>query len=135
MYLFGTDFLKTLRAHDVEVTSMRRRYVASTSLRRRVPAGYLPPPPCPPNILNLGPPPNILTLPTPMKLYTNEAEGSRQLKERATSVICCADSKTKQWSTVFYIKCMNPFVNQSLFGFVYFILIKGEITVCFMQIV
>ena len=34
------------------MTSMRRRYVASTSLRRHVPAGNLPPPP---NILNLAP--------------------------------------------------------------------------------
>ena len=46
------------------MTSMRRRYVASTSLRRHVPAGNLAP---------LGPPknskpwpPNILNLPTPM---------------------------------------------------------------------
>ena len=36
------------------MTSMRRRYVASTSLRRHVHAGNLPPP-WPPNILNLGP--------------------------------------------------------------------------------
>ena len=60
----GTDLLKTLWAHDVEMTSMRRRYVASTSLRRHVPARNLAP---------LGPPiskpwpPNILDLPTPMK--------------------------------------------------------------------
>ena len=38
------------------MTSMRRRYVASTSLRRHVPAGNLPPPLAP----------NILNLPTPM---------------------------------------------------------------------
>ena len=38
------------------MTSMRRRYVASTSLRRHVPAGNSPPPPWPPNILNLNPP-------------------------------------------------------------------------------
>ena len=44
MQLFGTDLLKTYWAHDVKVTSMRRRYVASTSLRRHVPAGNLPPP-------------------------------------------------------------------------------------------
>ena len=31
-------------AHNVEMTSMRRRYVASTSLRRHVPAGNLAPP-------------------------------------------------------------------------------------------
>ena len=43
MQLFGTDLLKTYWAHDVEMTSMRRRYVASTSLRRHVPAGNLPP--------------------------------------------------------------------------------------------
>ena len=55
MQLFGTDLLKTYWAHDVEMTSMRRRYVASTSLRRHVPAGNLAPPlapqyskPCPP---------------------------------------------------------------------------------------
>ena len=55
MQLFGTDLLKTYWAHDVEMTSMRRRYVASTSLRRHVPAGSLAPPwppqyskPCPP---------------------------------------------------------------------------------------
>ena len=55
MLLFGTDLLETYRAHDVEMTSMRRRYVASMSLRRHVPAGTLPPPwhpqyskPCPP---------------------------------------------------------------------------------------
>ena len=41
---------------------MRRRYVASTSLRRHVPAGNLPPPPWPPNILNL---------PTPMIICSN----------------------------------------------------------------
>ena len=44
------------------MTSMRRRYVASTSLRRHVPAGNLPPPPWPPNILNL---------PTPMIICSN----------------------------------------------------------------
>ena len=48
------------------MTSMRRRYVASTSLRRHVPAGNLDPL-GPPKILNLGPP-NILNLPTPMLL-------------------------------------------------------------------
>ena len=37
------------------MTSMRRHHVASTSLRRHVPAGNLPPPPWPPNILNLAP--------------------------------------------------------------------------------
>ena len=58
-------FIKIYWAHDVEMTSMRRRYVASTSLRRHVPAGNLAPPWPPPNILNLGPP-NILNLPTPM---------------------------------------------------------------------
>ena len=42
------------------MTSMRRRYVASTSLRRHVPAGNLPPPPLAP--LNPPPPPNILNL-------------------------------------------------------------------------
>ena len=36
------------------MTSMRPRYVASTSLRRHVPAGNLAPP-WPPNILNLPP--------------------------------------------------------------------------------
>ena len=55
MQLFGTDLLKTYWAHDVEMTSMRRRYVASTSLRRHVPAGSLRPL-APPNILNLAPP-------------------------------------------------------------------------------
>ena len=59
------------------MTSMRRRYVASTSFRRHMPAGTLPPPlplapqyykPWPPNILNLAPPPNILNLPTPMPM-------------------------------------------------------------------
>ena len=40
------------------MTSMRRHYVALTSLRRHVPAGNLaPPPPGPPKILNLAPPP------------------------------------------------------------------------------
>ena len=54
--------LKTLRAHDVEMTSMRRRNVALTSLRRHVPAGNLAPfaplpsplpisKPCPPPIV------------------------------------------------------------------------------------
>ena len=62
MQLFGTDLLKSYWAHDVEMMSMRPRYVASTSLRRHVPAGNLTPPP---NILNLGPP-NILNLPTPL---------------------------------------------------------------------
>ena len=46
------------------MTSMRRRYVTSTSLRRHVPLGIWPPL-APPNILNLGPP-NIVNLPTPM---------------------------------------------------------------------
>ena len=46
------------------MTSVRRHYVAPTSLRRHVPAGNLAPL-GPPNILNLGPP-NILNLPTPM---------------------------------------------------------------------
>ena len=51
------DLLKIKWAHDVEMTSMRRRYVASTSLRRHVPTGNLAPPwPPPPNILNFGPP-------------------------------------------------------------------------------
>ena len=42
--------LKTEWAHDVKMTSMRRRYVASTSLQRHVPAGNLAPlaPPPPP---------------------------------------------------------------------------------------
>ena len=74
MQLFGTDLLKTYWAHDVKMTSMRRRYVDSTSLRRHVPVGSLAPPWPPPNILNLAPPPppppppppNILNLPTPM---------------------------------------------------------------------
>ena len=48
------------------MTSMRRRYVASTSLRRHVPATNLPPPPKKKKILNLGPP-NILNFPTPMQ--------------------------------------------------------------------
>ena len=48
------------------MTSMRRRYVASTSLRRHVPAGNLAPPGSP-KILNLGPP-NTLNLPTPMSI-------------------------------------------------------------------
>ena len=45
------------------MTSVRRRYVASTSLRRHVPTGNLAPL-GPPNILNLGPP-NILNLGPP----------------------------------------------------------------------
>ena len=53
MQLFGTDLLKTYWAHDVEMTSMRRRYVASTSLRRHVPAGSLAPP-CPPPFVKPG---------------------------------------------------------------------------------
>ena len=67
--LFGTDLLKTYWAHDVEMTSMRRRYVASTSLRRHVPAGNLAPP-CPPPFPQYSKPwpPNILNLPTPMCL-------------------------------------------------------------------
>ena len=46
---------------------MRRRYVASTSVGRHVPAGNLAPlaPPPPPNILILGLP-NIPNLPTPI---------------------------------------------------------------------
>ena len=43
MQLFGTDLLKTYWAHVAKMTSMRRD-VASTSLRRHVPAGNLPPP-------------------------------------------------------------------------------------------
>ena len=54
------------------MTSMRRQYVASTSLRRHVPAGNLAPS-WPPNILNLGPP-NILNLPTPMNHIQYESE-------------------------------------------------------------
>ena len=41
------------------MTSMRSRYVTSTSVRRHVPAGNFPPSPWPPNILNL---------PTPMEM-------------------------------------------------------------------
>ena len=52
------------------MTSMRRRYVASTSLRRHVPAGNLAPlPPPPPQYSKPCPPPNILNFPTPMKTY------------------------------------------------------------------
>ena len=69
MQLFGTDLLKTYWAHDVKMTLMRR-YVASTSLRRHVPAGNLPPPPCPPTPQYSKPwPPNILNLPTPMSKF------------------------------------------------------------------
>ena len=50
MQLFGTDLLKSNWAHDVEMMSMRRSNVASTSLQRHVPAGNLPPPPPPPPI-------------------------------------------------------------------------------------
>ena len=77
MQLFGTDLLKTLWAHDDEMTSMRLCYVASTSLRRLVPAGNLALLALPPNILNLAPlphpppPTNILNLPTPMTDYTS----------------------------------------------------------------
>ena len=49
--------------YDVEIMSMRRRYVAVTSVRRHVRAGNLAPrypKPCPP--------PNILHLPTPMNI-------------------------------------------------------------------
>ena len=46
--------------------SMRRRYVASTSLRRHVPAGNLAPPLAPQNSKPW--PPNTLNLPTPMLL-------------------------------------------------------------------
>ena len=38
------------------MTSMRRHYVASTSLRRHVPAGNLPPPPWPPQYSKPWPP-------------------------------------------------------------------------------
>ena len=53
--MFGTDLLKALWALDVEMMSMRRRSVASTSLRRHVPAGNLPPPPGPPIFETLAP--------------------------------------------------------------------------------
>ena len=43
------------------MTSMRRRYIASTSLQRHVPAGNLAP---------LGPP-NILNLPSPMTMISS----------------------------------------------------------------
>ena len=43
MQLFGTDLLKTWWTHDVEMTSMRRRFVSSTSVRRYVPAENLAP--------------------------------------------------------------------------------------------
>ena len=49
------------------MTSMRRRYVALTSLRQHVPAGNLPPP-LSPNVLKLGRPITcFLNLPTPMQ--------------------------------------------------------------------
>ena len=48
------------------MTSMRRRYVASTSLRRHVPAGNLAPLPL--QYSKPCPPPNILNLPTPMEV-------------------------------------------------------------------
>ena len=68
------------------MTSMRRRYVASTSLGRHVSAGNLPPP-WPPSILNPAPPPrpppppppppppNILNLPTPMQSLVRKENG------------------------------------------------------------
>ena len=65
---FIKNLVGTWRRNDVEMTSMRRRNVASTSLRRHVPTGNLAPL-GPPNILNLGPP-NILNLPTPMIKYS-----------------------------------------------------------------
>ena len=51
-------FIKTLWGHDVEMTSMRRRYVTSTSLRRHVSVRNMPPPPwpSPTQYLNLGSP-------------------------------------------------------------------------------
>ena len=55
------------------MTSMRRCYVASTSLGRHVPAGKLAPP-CPPP----PPSPNILNLPTPMK---RQQETSQELTQ------------------------------------------------------
>ena len=64
MQLFDTDLSKALWAHDVEMTSMRRYYVASTSLRRHVPAGNLAP--LAPQYSKPCPPPNIRNLPTPM---------------------------------------------------------------------
>ena len=50
------------------MTSMRRHYVASTSVRRHVPAGICPPPPWPPQYSKPCPP-NILNLPTPIYYY------------------------------------------------------------------
>ena len=71
------------------MTSMRRRYVASTSFRRRVPAGNLPPPP---QILNLGPPPNILNLPTPMNIESEDMDID------SSTAIC--EAKSRQISPV-----------------------------------
>ena len=62
MQLFGTDLYKTLWTHGVEMTSKRRRCVASTSLRRHVSAGNLASP-CPPSPRAPPPPlPNFLNL-------------------------------------------------------------------------
>ena len=55
------------------MTSMRRRYVASTSLRRHVPAGNLAPPWPPQNSKPW--PPNIPNLPTPMKPTCDQIVG------------------------------------------------------------
>ena len=86
MQLFGTDLLKTYWAHDVGMTSMRRRYVASTSLRRHVPAGNLPP--LPP------PPPNILNLPTPM---INKFRGSTSIEYLETRKKCSDSLKVETY--------------------------------------
>ena len=61
------------------MTSMRRRYVASTSLRRDVPAGnfgFL----APSNILTPPPAPNILNLHTPMELTPTLTRMARLLR-------------------------------------------------------
>ena len=70
------------------MTSMRRRYVASTSLRRHVSAGNLASP-WPPNILNLGPL-NILNLPTPMSRCDASVTARLRLyRRKGLKYTCC----------------------------------------------
>ena len=77
------------------MTSMRRRYVASTSLRRHVPAANL----APPNILNAySTPMNIESLNTSCRLYY------KSVTELVPILLISFDEK-ELWKVSIYIEC------------------------------
>ena len=82
------------------MTSMRRRYVASTSLRRHVPAGNLPPPPWPPQYSKPWPP----QYSKPSYAYEDVC-----LVSRNNQTLCLLDFPLnfQQWQQISAIKCTD----------------------------